>query len=160
MRRTWLALVLASLGTGGCGSGAAGPAASVCSTRMQVEVCVDRSEYRQGQSVRVTTRNRGTASVIRDGCSTKIVGKTSRDAAFEEVFNPALRCGEGVSASDILAAAVELAPGEVYVETLDIPFFAFQGFYRVNVWLLDPDGSPASPAPAFSGTFEVFRTAD
>ncbi|MDX1577633.1 MAG: hypothetical protein R3266_04075 [Gemmatimonadota bacterium] len=162
MRRHTIAFALLALTPLSCGGGdVTGPLGeSLCNTRLGLEVCVDRAEVRQGRSVTVTIENVSAGPIFKDGCATKAVGKTSSEAAFEEVYNPTLRCGSGAGPAEIVAAMVELEPGEVLEESVEIPFFAFQGFYRVNVWVLDEAGELAAPRPAFSGTFEVFRTAD
>ena len=89
----------------------------------------------------------------------KLVGKTDRAAEFEAVFEPQGRCGPGATLADIVANMVELAPGESFEDGIQIISFAFQGFYRVNVWILNADGTLAANTPAFSATFLVFPSA-
>lgn len=136
----------------GCNESLAGPAGSLCAVRAGVEVCLDRSEYRRPDPVRVTIRNTTSEPILKDGCATKLVGKTSRDQTFEEEYQPALHCGQAAGVAEVLAAAVEIAPGATFEETLNFTSFAFQGYYRANVWLLDDTGGLQPASPAFSGT--------
>ena len=89
-------------------------------------------------------------------CSTKLVGVTSLVRAFEEDFNPRLRCGNGATAEDVRANMVRIEPGESYTENLEFTLFAFQGYYRANVWILDEEGQLVAETPAHTGIFRVF----
>jgi len=120
---------------------------------------VDRSQYSPSDVIRVRVRNVGSASIFKDGCSIKIVGKTSEQVDFEEVFDPRLRCGAGATAADVIANMVEILPGDTAEETLQLVSFAFQGFYRINVWIVGADGELVSQMPAVSPTFDVFPSA-
>ena len=106
-----------------------------------------------------TVRNTTAAPIYKDNCSLKPVGVTRREIPFEEVFNPSLFCAPGTPA-DIIANMTEIAPGETMTDTFQISAFAFQGFYRLNVWIVESDGTLAHPVPSHSGIFEVFPSAD
>ena len=160
MRRCSFPLALIAFVVSACGGDATGPMASLCSVQSGAEVCVARAEYRQADLVSFTTRNTGSAPIFKDGCSTRLVGKTTEAAEFEAVFKPSLRCGSGATLADIVANMVELGPGESFEETLQLTSFAFQGFYRANVWILNSDGTLAGSTPAHSGTFRVFPSPD
>lgn len=147
------------LGTAACGAETTGPSPALCRVQSGAEVCVDRSEYRPTDFVRITVRNVGSVSIFKDGCATKLVGKTSRAADFEASFDPQLRCGAGATAADVIANSVEILPGATFEESLQLVSFAFQGFYRVNVWIVDSNGELASALPAISPTFDVFPSA-
>lgn len=144
----------------GCGESPTGAGARACSTIDGIEVCADRSEYRPGDVISLTISNRGGETVFKDACSTEVVGKTSLSGAFEDDYDPTLHCGEDVTPADIAAAMIELPPGDAIVESQSLARFAFQGFYRVNVWILDGTGARISMTPFHSGTFEVFPTAN
>jgi len=155
-----LSLIVAlSSGLTGCGSPSTGPGGQQCDTQAGVEVCAERSQYSPTDIVRFTVRNRGFAPIYMDACSTKPVGVTSLSNEFEAVFNPTLRCGAGATTADVVANMVEIPPGEMSQATVQIVSFAFQGFYRVNVWIVDAEGMLVPPAPAVSGIFEVFPSA-
>ncbi|WP_420441846.1 hypothetical protein [Candidatus Palauibacter sp.] len=139
-----------------CGEDATGPTASLCATQHGLEVCVDRPEYGPSGSIAVTTRNVSGAPVFKDSCATKAVGVTNLEVEFEALYNPRLHCGPAVEKADIVERMVELDPGESATETLRLTSFAFQGWYRVNVWILDSEGNLAVETPATSGIFRVF----
>lgn len=157
--RTPLVVGTTLFAIGGCGTSPTDPASRPCATMGGIEICADRSRYRPGDTITLTVANRGTGTVYKDSCSTEVVGKTSLAAEFEVDYDPTLSCGEEVTTAEILAAMVELAPGASIVESHALAPFAFQGFYRVNVWILDDTGARISSTPFHSGTFEVFPTA-
>lgn len=146
-------------GSAACGGEMTGPSAALCRVQSGAEVCVDRSQYSPTDFVRITVRNVGSAPIFKDGCATKLVGKTSRTADFEQSFDPQIRCGAGATPADVIANSVEILPGATFEESLQIISFAFQGFYRVNVWIVDSNGELAAPLPAISPTFDVFPSA-
>ncbi|MCG8467553.1 MAG: hypothetical protein MJB57_04995, partial [Gemmatimonadetes bacterium] len=115
--KPFVSTVLGLLALNACGGDPTGVSASLCQVRNGAEVCVDRSEYRPGDAVRIRIRNVGSVAIFKDSCSTKAVGKTSEIADFEERFDPSLRCGPGADAADIVANMVEIAPGETFEET-------------------------------------------
>lgn len=143
----------------GCGSDATGPTESLCATRNGVEVCVDRAQYRPLQTINYTVRNTTAGPIFKDNCSLKPVGITRRDLEFEEVFNASLFCAPGTP-TDVMANMDEIGPGETLSATAPISAFAFQGFYRLNVWIVQADGTLAHDVPSHSGIFEVFPSAD
>ena len=143
-----------------CGEDATGPVGSLCATQHGLEVCVDRPEYEPRQSITVTSRNASDAPIFKDSCSTKPVGVTNLAAEFEAFYNPTLHCGRGATRADILEHRVVLEPGESVQETVTLPFFSFQGWYRVNVWLLDAEGNLALDTPATSGIFQVYPSVE
>ncbi|MXX78057.1 MAG: hypothetical protein F4Z33_03545 [Gemmatimonadales bacterium] len=138
-----------------CGEDAVGPATSLCDTRHGVEVCVDKPEYGRSELLIVTTTNVSGSPIFRDSCAIKPTGVTNLSAEFEEVYNPRLHCGPEVTRTDIVERMVEIAAGASAVETLRFAVHAFQGWYRVNVWILDREGSLAFDTPAVSGVFRV-----
>ncbi len=143
-----------------CGSEITEPGTSLCATRNGVEVCVAGAQYSPGDLVRFTVRNMSGAPIYKDSCSTKLVGTTGVDGSFDEVFDPTLRCGSNAGVQDIVANMIELAPSEENSDSLQLVSFAFQGYYRVNVWIVDADGALVSSTPAISGTFDVFPSAN
>jgi len=156
MSRRILTSMLAAVLSLSCGEDAAGPAASLCAAQHGLEVCVDRHEYGPSGSIAVTTRNVSAAPIFKDSCGTKAVGVTNLEVAFEAVYNPRLHCGPAATKVDVVERMVDLDPGESVTETLRLTSFAFQGWYRVNVWLLDAEGNLAVDTPATSGIFQVF----
>ena len=154
-RRLLLSLPAALLALS-CGEDATGPVGSLCATQHGLEVCVDRPEYEPRQSITVTSRNVSGARIFKDSCAIKPVGVTNLEVEFEASYNPTLHCGRGATRADIVERMVELEPGDSTRETVTLPFFSFQGWYRVNVWLLDAEGNLAVDTPATSGIFQVF----
>lgn len=148
--------MLAAVLTLSCGEDATGPAASLCAMQHGLEVCVDRHEYEPRESITVTSRNVSGARIFKDSCATKPVGVTNLEVEFEAFYNPTLHCGREATRADIVEHMVELEPGDSTRETVTLPFFSFQGWYRVNVWLLDAEGNLALDTPATSGIFQVF----
>lgn len=157
MRRTLFFTSLIVLA--GCGDSAMGPGSGRCATNQGIEICSDRSSYPPGASVGLTITNQGTTTVFKDFCSVKIVGKTDRSVPFEARYDPTLLCGLDVTPAEIVANMVELPPGASIEEQHRLTTFAFQGFYRVNVWFLDENGDRISTDPFFTGTFDVIPTA-
>lgn len=143
-----------------CGETATGPEASLCDIRHGVEVCVDRAEYERTERVSVTTRNASSDPIFKDGCGTKMVGVTSLGRPFEEVYLPTLRCGRDVTPAVVRANMVRIDPGASFVEELTFHAFAFQGYYRVNMWILDEEGRLAADTPAPSGIFRVYPASE
>jgi hypothetical protein len=158
MRRT--SLVLCAVLANACGESVAGPNGdSLCATSQDLEVCADRREYSPAADLTASVRNVGAEGVFVDACSIKIVGKTSRTASFATDYSPSIQCGSDVDTAEIIANMVEVPAGQTRQLMIKIPTFAFQGFYRVNVWILDASGERVSGLPAFSGTFDVFPSA-
>ncbi|MCY3700976.1 MAG: hypothetical protein OXH46_15260 [Gemmatimonadetes bacterium] len=156
MSRRLLMFLPAAVFAVSCGEDATGPVGSLCATQHGLEVCVDRPEYEPRESITVTTRNVSGARIFKDSCGTKPVGVTNLEVEFEAFYNPTLHCGRGATRADIVERMVELGPGDSTRETVTLPFFSFQGWYRVNVWLLDAEGNLAVDTPATSGIFQVF----
>jgi hypothetical protein len=132
---------------------------SLCDLVQGAEICAARSEYRPGDDVTITIQNRGTETIRVDACSIKIVGKTTEKAVFAEDYAPNILCGVDWTIEDVVANTVEIAPGGSVTESRQIQVFAFQGYYRVNVWLVDETGARIAPVPAHSGIFEVYPSA-
>jgi len=143
-----------------CGEDAVGPAPSHCDTRHGVEVCVDKLEYGRSEQLIVTTTNVSGSPIFRDSCAIKPTGVTNLSTDFDEVYNPRLHCGSDVTRAEIVERMLEIAPGASVDETLRFSMHAFQGWYRVNVWILDREGSLAFDTPAVSGIFRVYPSTD
>ena len=156
MSRSPALLILVAAPALSCGEAATGPEASLCDTRHSVEVCADRAEYEFTDPVTVTTRNVSSLPIFRDGCAIKLVGVTSLVREFEERYNPTLHCGRGATPAVAKANMVRIEPGASFQESLTFSPLSFQGYYRVNVWLLDEEGGLAVETPATSGIFRVF----
>lgn len=143
----------------GCGSATGANAADLCATGQGVVVCAGKPEYRPAEMVETTVRNTTSETLYVDGCSLKAVGTTNRDSPFETAYLPTARCGADVDLDEILANMVEVPPGATARLEAPLSVFAFQGFYRINVWILDVSGERVSELPAFSGTFLVYPSA-
>ena len=162
MRETLTTMCLVAAAGGAllaCGSATGPGGASLCATGLGVEVCAAKSEYSPGDIVETTVRNTTSESLYVDVCSLKPAGKTDRDRPFETDYLPGTACGPDVDLDEIRSRMVEVAPGATARFEPRLPTFAFQGFYRVNVWLLDANGERVNEVPAFSGTFVVFPSA-
>ncbi len=159
MARGFTATILAAALAVSCGAEATGPLAALCATRHGAEVCVDRPQYRPTQSVTITTRNVSGDPIFKDVCATRLVGVTNLEVDFEEFYDPRLHCGAGVTLADIAERMVEIGPGASFEEALTLQSFAFQGYYRAHVWILDAEGRLVAETPAPSGIFEVFPSA-
>lgn len=105
-------------------------------------------------------RNTLDRPIFRDACGTRLVGVTNLATDFDETYDPRLRCGAEVSRMDIVARMVGIAAGASLDESFAIPPGAFQGWYRVNVWILDAEGDRVGERPASSGIFQVFPSAN
>lgn len=160
MSRNPVPWTLAAVAALACGDGAAtGPDVVLCDVRHEVEVCADRAEYERTDPVTITVRNLSSSPILKDGCGIKLVGVTNLTHPFEEEYLPTLRCGRGVTLAEVRANMVRIEPGGSYTEELSFHFFAFQGYYRANVWLLDEEGNLAVDTPATSGIFRMFPAA-
>ena len=156
MSRGFLGSIMAAALVVSCGEELTGPSAELCATQHGAQVCVDRAEYQRTEPVTITTRNVSSRPIFKDACSTKLVGVTSLSREFEEEYNPRLRCGRGATEADVRANMVRLESGASFEETLTLHSFAFQGYYRVNMWILDEQGERVAETPATSGIFRVF----
>jgi len=157
MRRS---ILFAAVSVAACSDSPVGAgSAALCATNEGVEVCVASATYRQSDVVEVAIRNGGGETRYVDWCSLKVVGKTSRSVPFPEDYAPQARCGSNWTPADVIANRIELPPGGSIQESPQISSFAFQGFYRVNVWLVDENGDRIGTKPVFSGTFTVFPSA-
>ena len=154
-----ISLLLGAALLAACGDSAGPGDAGLCATSQGLEVCPDRGEYKPADDVTASVRNTGSEAVFADACSIKVVGVTSRTKEFATDYSPSIRCGADVDVAEIVENMVEIPPGQTRQLMLKIPTFAFQGFYRVNVWILDSMGERVSGLPAFSGTFDVFPSA-
>jgi hypothetical protein len=153
-------IALAALFFAACSDSPTGAgSAARCATTDGVEICTARAEYRPSDVVDIQIRNEGLETRYVDYCSVKIVGTTSRSAPFPEDYSPQVRCGSDWTQADIIANKIELPPGGTVQESQRIQSFAFQGYYRVNVWLVDENGDRIGETPSYSGTFEVFPSA-
>lgn len=164
MRRQLLfTLITATVAGSGC-EGAFSPLGgggrSLCDERNGIQVCAQREEYRPGAVIGFTVRNRTSETVHVDMCSTTFDGRTGSEQPFTEPdYNPTRQCGRDFTLDDILASMRELAAGTTLQLSLRIAPFAFQGQYRVTLWLLSAEGGLLSEEPYRSGIFDVFPSA-
>ncbi len=151
--------LLAPLLAAGCGSITSGSGGGRCNVQQGLEMCLERSAYAPGGTIVVRIRNVGSVTRFLDGCSNGPVGVTDLQNPFPARYTPTVHCGPGASAAEIVAAMTELAPGETVERSHTLVVFAFQGFYRVNFWLLDETGSLLPDNPVVTRTFDVFPSA-
>ena len=138
-----------------CGGEPTGPRGSLCDTSHGVEVCVDRAEYRSNETIEVTTLNLSDRPILKDSCGTSASPVPDSEDEFRPVYSPRRNCGVGVTREVIVDRMVQLEPGESIRETLQLGY-APQDFFRVQVWLLTPEGDLAFATPATSGVFVIF----
>ncbi|MYA32724.1 MAG: hypothetical protein F4164_10340 [Gemmatimonadales bacterium] len=117
---------------------------------------MDRPEYGIFQAVVITTRNLSDGSILRDWCGATIGLVRGSDDGSRPPYLPRRRCGPDVTTAVIRERADRIGPRGLDQDTLRLPGFVVQGFYRANVWLLAPDGALARDMPFSSGMFSVF----
>lgn len=132
---------------------------STCRTERGVELCVERSEYAPGDTVRLHMGNAGKVVVRVDRCSLQLAGTAGDSGELSYVYQPSRRCGFDVTPEAQLDSAFVLDPGASAVAELPIGRGAPQSFNRVNAWLLEPDGSLVSDVPIHSTVFTILRSA-
>jgi len=133
---------------------------STCRTERGVELCVDRSEYAPGDTVRLRMTNAGGSDVVRiDDCSMQLSGTAGSTDELDHIYLPTRRCGFDVTPEIQVQRAHTLAPGESATAALTIGPGTPQSFNRINVWLLEPDGRLVSDDPVSSAVFTILRSA-
>ncbi len=145
------------LGLAGCSDGF-GPS-STCQVRLGIEVCADRAEYRPGATVNFTVTNRGSQAVLIDACSYQVAGRSREALPFEWDYDPTRGCGPQATIEDVVAMMRALEPGASLAGAATIVPNAFQGFYRVGVWLVDAAGALVDDDPFTSNDFDVLPSA-
>jgi hypothetical protein len=134
-----------------------------CKETDGVSICIDRSQYRPSWTVRMTLKNNGSETVYQDVCSPSLVRSLGTIAdldAVRGVYDPRRYCGADVTLEDIVAQMRELPPGGSLTVNVQIPVAAVQGFYRVDIWFLDAEGTNLPESPYGTQPFDVFPTAD
>ena len=145
------------LALAGCGNGITAPKCALCD---ELRVLTDHAEYRQGSWVAFTITNR-TPDVLRyDWCSVEHVARTSSEEPFDVRYVPSRRCGFGAGIDQVREHMVALASGEARRDSVFLSGAAFQGQYRIHVWLVDESGVPDADNPVVSNTVDVFPTAN
>lgn len=115
--------------------------------------CVDREEYREGDTVTWTIRSSRGDVVFLDACSIEL----ARDlGTFEEGYHPQLLCGSDVDLAEIVAGMIPLGPGESLSGEYRLGGVVLQGRYRMNLWVLDAEGQRISAGPYFTPVFAIF----
>lgn len=136
----------------GCGNGITEPKCDRCD---ELRVLTDHAEYRQGTWIAFTITNR-TPDVLRyDWCSVEHVARTT-DAPFDVRYAPSRRCGFGAGIDEVREHMVTLATGEGKRDSVFLSGAAFQGQYRIHVWLVDENGVADPDNPVVSNTVDVF----
>ncbi len=142
-----------------CGGGAIGPSGNLCDTRHEVEVCVDRPEYRSNESIVIATRNLSDRPIFRDACGMSTSRVPDPEDEFTPFYSPQRNCGISVTREMIVERMERLGSGEATRDTLQLGY-APQDFFRAQVWLLTPSGDLAFDTPATSGVFVIFPGAN
>lgn len=159
MARAFPASILLAVLALSCGGETLGPTGDRCGIEHGVEVCVDRLEYGTGERIVVTTRNISGSPVFKDGCGTSTV-RVSDSREVRGRYLPRLRCGVGVTRETIVARMVRLEHGASTEEALPVRGFVVQGYYQVQVWLLNADGALAADTAVRSGVFGLVPSAN
>ena len=145
------------LALAGCGNGITAPKCDRCD---ELRVLTDHAEYRQGTWIAFTITNR-TPDVLRyDWCSVEHAARTSTESPFKVRYLPSRRCGFGAGIDEVREKMVVLAPAESARDSVSLSGAAFQGQYRIHVWLVDETGVADPNQPVVSNTVDVFPTAN
>jgi hypothetical protein len=156
-RALGLLSAIALLALTGCGDGITAPKCDLCD---ELRVLTDHPEYRQGSWIAFTIKNR-TPDVLRyDWCSVEHVARTSSDTPFDVRYVPSRRCGFGAGIDEVREHMVVLASGEAQRDSVFLSGAAFQGQYRIHLWLVDENGVADPDNPVVSNTVDVFPTAN
>ena len=147
------ALVVAA----GCGNGITAPKCDRCD---ELRVLTDHAEYRQASWIAFTITNRTPDMLRYDWCSVSHVGRISSDTPFDVRYIPSRRCGVGAGIDEVRENMVVLAPAESARDSVFLSGAAFQGQYRIHVFLVDESGVADEDNPVVSNTVDVFPTAN
>ena len=129
-----------------------------CESGGQIEVCIPVERARPGTDLQVTVVNGRSTAVVLDLCAMRARMGESPSDEFVGPFDPTLRCGRGASDEDVLLRAVTIPPGSSHVESMGLSPILPQGWYRVNVYLLQEDTAvPTSDSPFLGPVFDVYR---
>ena len=156
-RALGLVSAIALLALTGCGDGITAPKCDQCD---ELRVLTDYAEYRQGTWIAFTIKNRTPDALRYDWCSVQHVARTSSDAPFTVRYLPARRCGFGAGIDEVREKMVTLAPTESTRDSVFLSGAAFQGQYRIHLWLVDESGVADPDNPVVSNTVDVFPTAN
>jgi hypothetical protein len=153
-------LVLAITGTGGVGacSSLTGPD-EVCNTSGDIKICTDRAEYATGATVSFTITNLGQATVFQDMCSGGTVGRRKTNEEWSPVSGTTRLCREDQTIEDVIANMRPLERGQTLNDQIKTSTFAFQGYWKLQVYVVDQDGHRIREDPFDSAVFEIFPSA-
>jgi len=153
-------LLVAIAGTGGVGacSSLTGPDEQ-CSTSDNIEICTDKAEYATGATVSFTITNLGQATIFQDMCSGGTVGRRKASEEWSPVSGTTRLCREDQTVEDVIANMRSLEPGKALNDQIKTSPFAFQGFWKIQVYVVDQDGQRIREEPFDSAVFDIFPSA-
>ena len=161
-RRSLRLLPAAVLATAaGCGEGVPTglPESAVCTTEASIQTCISKPEFRPGQTAVLTVVNRRSASILLDMCSIEMTRGETRGDDYTRAFDPSNRCGRDASLADVIENMRTLDPRDRFQLALPVGTHLSQGFYSVNVFRVNDDGTPTEDSPFLSPVFLVIPTA-
>jgi len=138
-----------------CNVELAAPACALCN---ELEVRVGKEAYSPGSWVAFTVRNLTNEDRRYDWCSVAPRRRMESAEAWDVVRRTGDRC-PGALPADVAANIRLLAAGASVQDSVLIRTSAYQGEYRVLVWLVLPDGQVVTGNPVFSNAFDVLPSA-
>ena len=136
-----------------CRKSVADPTCDRCD---EMRIRSERTAYRPTAAITFTITNLTSGTLRYDWCSVVAGGRTNTSKPFNIEYRPDRRCGAGAGAAEVLANMRVLAAGASVRDSVVLSPGAYQGEYRVQIWLLDVAGLIEVGNPVVSNTFEVF----
>ena len=153
-----LALAISASGSvAGCSS-LTGPDEQ-CNTSDNIRICTGNDEYATGSSVDFTVTNLGQVSVYQDTCSGGTVGRRKTSDEWSPISGTARVCREDQTIEDVIANMRLLEPGKTLTDQIKTSPFAFQGYWKLQVYIVDQDGQRIREQPFDSPVFDIFPSA-
>ena len=131
-----------------------------CNESGDIRICTGKAEYATGSTVDFTLTNLGQVAVYQDMCSGGTVGRRKVSEPWSPVSGTTRLCREGQTVEDIIANMRLLEPGKTLADEIPTSPFAFQGFWKIQVYLVDQDGQRVREEPFDSAVFDIFPSAD
>jgi len=128
----------------------------VCELCGEVRVRTAYSDYRPSSTIVFTVTNITGAAVRYDWCSVFAAGRSRTEVPFATDYRADRRCGSGAGTAEVLSHMRELAPGAGEQDSVRLQPGAFQGEYRVQVWLVSADGTVLPGNPVISNSIDVY----
>ena len=156
LRATLLRTALLAAVLSGCHQGVADP---VCDRCGEIRIRTTYTAYRPTSVIGFAITNRTSQPLRYDWCSISAAGRSLTTDPFPVAYRADRRCGPGAGLVQVLANMRVLAAGATVGDSVTLLIGAFQGQYRIQLWLVDITGTPEPGNPVISNFFDVVPSA-